>query len=125
MAYAAAARRGDVLPVCLRLASLRREAAWTARLELVQHVGPACKPETLDRAVELMPEAPEPRLLRAGRSLAAASVAPSASTRDAWLAYAHRDVVEAARLDPMDATARVMLADLVGSSAWAVAARAA
>jgi hypothetical protein len=66
-----------------------------------------------------MPDAPEPRLLRAGRAMAAAAATPCAATSRAWLACAREDLVVAARLDPMDPTARTLLAELVGAHAWA------
>ena len=72
-----------------------------------------------------MPDAPEPRLLRAARSIAIAATITCCSTRAAWLAFAHHDLQDAARLDPMDATGRAMRADLVGASAWAFRALAA
>lgn len=117
--YAAAARRGDVLPVCMRLSVARADAAWSQRLVLVRQVGPACPQEVLDRACTLMPDAPEPRLLRAARSIAIAGASTCCSMRRAWVAFAHHDLLEAARLDPMDATVRAVLADLVGRDAWA------
>ncbi len=119
IAYAAAAARGDVLPVCMRLTSARADADWALRSHLVRKVGPACEPVALDRACSFMPDAPEPRLLRAARAMAAAAVTPCASTRRAWLACAHQDLALAAHLDPMDPTARALLAELVGAHAWA------
>lgn len=116
--YSAAAGRGDVLPICLRLANARTEADWRSRRELVSSVGPACRPELLARACELMPNATEPRLLRAARALALANVSGSAGVRRACLESARKDLEEAARIDPMDATVRAMLADLVGAQAW-------
>ena len=117
IAYTAAAARGDVLPVCIRLTSARADADWSLRSRLVLEVGRACEPVALDRACSFMPDAPEPRLLRAARATAAAEATPCASTRRAWLACAHEDLTIAARLDPMDPTARSFLAELVG--AWA------
>ena len=124
-AYAAAARRGDVLPVCMRLSMARADAAWSHRLVLVRQVGPACPQEVLDRACALMPDAPEVRLLRAARSIAIAAASTCCQMRRAWVAFAHHDLLDAARLDPMDATVRAMLADLVGRDAWALQAHAA
>src|SRR5438445_179342 len=105
-AYAAAARRSDVFPACMRLTTARAEADWTLRSHLVREVGPACPQASLDRACELMPDAPEPRLLRAGRSIAMAACIGSHGARNAWLAFAHADLLVASRLDPMDPTAR-------------------
>lgn len=119
IAYAAAAARGDVLPVCMRLTSARADAEWSLRSQLVRKVGPACEPAALDRACSFMPDAPEPRLLRAARAMAAAAATPCAATRRAWLACAREDLVVAARLDSMDPTARSFLAELVGAQAWA------
>jgi hypothetical protein len=119
IAYAAAAARGDVLPVCMRLTSARADADWSVRSHLVRKVGPACEPVALDRAISFMPDAPEPRLLRAARAMAAAEATPCAATRRAWLACAREDLTVAARLDPMDPTARSFLAELVGAHAWA------
>ena len=119
IAFAAAAARGDVLPVCMRLTSARADADWGLRSHLVRKVGPACEPVALDRACSFMPDAPEPRLLRAARAMAAAEATPCASTRRAWLGCAHEDLAVAARLDPMDPTARSFLAELVGAHAWA------
>lgn len=119
MAYAAAARRGDVLPVCMRLATARTDAEWERRAQLVRHVGPECEPTALDRACAFMPDAPEPRLLRAARSTSIALDAACPEMRRAWLAFAHFDLLEATRLDAMDPTARGMLAELVGACAWA------
>ncbi len=118
-AYSAAAARGDVLPVCMRLTSARADADWSARSHLVLKVGPACEAVALDRACSFMPDAPEPRLLRAARAMAAAEATPCAATRRAWLACAREDLTVAARLDPMDPTARAFLAQLVGAHAWA------
>lgn len=118
VAYAAAARRGDVLPGCLRLSAARAEADWTLRALLIRTVGPVSPQAALDRACTFMPDAPEPRLLRAARSLAAAAATACPSTRRAWLAFAHDDLRTAVHLDPMDATARVLLAELIGPSAW-------
>lgn len=118
-AYAAAASRGDVLPVCMRLTSARADADWSLRAVLVREVGPTCEPTSLDRACNFMPDAPEPRLLRAARAVAAAAETPCAATRRAWLACAREDLTVAARLDPMDPTARAFLAELVGATAWA------
>ena len=121
-AYAGPARRGDVLPVCMRLTATRADAEWTLRTHLVRQVGPTCPQTALDRAVELMPDAPEPRLLRAGRSLAIAARTGDSIAQRAWLAFARDDLLVAARLAAMDPTARGMLADLVGASAWAAIA---
>jgi hypothetical protein len=118
-AYTVSARRGDVLPVCMRLTAARADAEWTLRASLVRQAGPASPQESLDRACDFMPDAPEPRLLRAARSIAIAATTSCACTRSQWLTFAHDDLVTAARLDPMDPTARGMLADLVGASAWA------
>lgn len=118
VAYRAAAARGDVLPVCMRLTAARAEAEWELRAELVREVGPVCQEAAIDRACSFMPDAPEPRLLRAARSLAMAAQSTCCSQRRAWLVYAHWDLETAARLDPMDATARAMIADLIGASAW-------
>ena len=71
IAYAAAAARGDVLPVCIRLTSARADADWSLRSHLV------------------------------------------------WLTCAYEVLAVAARLDPMDPTARSLLAELVGAHAWA------
>ena len=117
--YASAGRRGDVLPVCMRLSSARAEAQWALRTALTREVGPVCPEEVLDRACSFMPDAPEPRLLRAARSIAVAAGIACCATRRAWLAFARHDLLDAARLDPMDPTARGMLAELVGSNAWA------
>jgi hypothetical protein len=119
IAYAAAAGRGDVLPVCMRLTAARAEADWSLRARLVRQVGPACEPVALDRACSFMPDAPEPRLLRAARAVASAAATPCAATRRAWLGCAHEDLVTAVRLDPMDPTARALLAELVGCHTWA------
>jgi len=123
--YTSAARRGDVLPVCMRLSAARADAAWAYRLELTREAGPACPQDVLDRACSFMPDAPEPRLLRAARSIAIAATTACCSTRGAWLAFARHDLLDAARLDPMDATVRAMLYDLVGTSAWVFQAKAA
>jgi hypothetical protein len=122
VAYRAAAARGDVLPVCIRLTTARAGADWQLRSELVHEVGPACAQASLDRACDFMPDAPEPRLLRAARSIAVAEHAHCGSQRNAWLAFAHDDLSRALRLDPMDPTARAMLAELVGTSAWGMLA---
>ena len=119
IAYSAAAARGDVLPACIRLTSARAEADWSLRSQLVRKVGPTCEPVALDRACSFMPDAPEPRLLRAARAMAAAEATACASTRRAWLVCAREDLTVAARLDPMDPTARGLLAELVGADAWA------
>jgi hypothetical protein len=119
MAYSILARRGDVLPVCMRLTNARANAEWETRSHLAREVGSACDPVALDRAVSFMPDAPELRLLRAARSMAIASHVPSGCPRNAWLAFAAADLLEATRLDPMDPTARGMLAELVGATAWA------
>ena len=117
-AYAVAAQRGDVLPVCMRLAATRADAEWSLRMALVREVGPACTPLALDRACELMPDASDPRLLRAARSMAMARVT-TCGTRRAWLRYAEADLVAATKLDAMDPTARALLAELIGACAWA------
>lgn len=116
-AYTSAALRGDVLPVCMRLAATRADAEWSLRIQLIRQVGPACPSVALDRACELMPDAADPRLLRAARSLAMADVTTCAARR-AWLAFAESDLVAATRLDGMDATARALLAELIGACAW-------
>jgi hypothetical protein len=64
-----------------------------------------------------MPDAADPRLLRAARSMAMAD-ATSCATRRAWRSLAEEDLLAATKLDPMDATARALLAELVGASAW-------
>ena len=117
LAYAAAAARGDVLPVCMRLTWARADADWSGRSHLVRKVGAVCETVALDRAVSFMPDAPEPRLLRAARAMAAAEATPCATTRRAWLACAHGDLLVAARLDPMDLTARSLLAELFSAHA--------
>jgi len=117
-AYTSAARRGDVFPVCMRLATTRAEAEWSLRMQLIRQVGPACPSVALDRACELMPDASDPRLLRAARSLAMAD-ATTCGTRRAWLSFAESDLVAATRLDAMDPTARALLAELIGACAWA------
>ena len=53
--YTAAARRGDVLPVCMRLSTARADAEWAHRLVLTREAGPACPQEVLDRACSFMP----------------------------------------------------------------------
>lgn len=121
-AYAVAASRGDVLPVALRLAELRSRAQWLERRALIDGVGPSCERSALDRACELMPRAAEPRLLRAAAALRHAAIAPTCSVRASFLSAAHADLVAVARIDPMDATARAMLAELAGAQAWAVSA---
>lgn len=113
--YASACKRGDVLPACMRLASARAEAQWELRAALVREVGPVCPQDVLDRACAFMPDAPEPRLLRAARSIAAAATISCCASRRAWLAFARHDLLDAARLDPMDPTVRGMLADLMGA----------
>jgi hypothetical protein len=123
--YAAAARRGDVLPVVMRLSMARAGAEWAHRVALTREVGPACPAHVLERACAFMPDAPEPRLLRAARSVAVAATITCCSVRRAWLAFARHDLLEATRLDPMDPTGRAMLADLVGANAWAFQAQAA
>ena len=109
--YGASARRGDVLPLIFRLTSARADAEWFVREVLTRQVGPECPAEILDRACSLMPEAPEPRLLRAARSIANANAAARSDLRDAWLTFARHDLRDAARLDPMDPTVRALLAD--------------
>ena len=116
--YGAAARRGDVLPLVMRLAAARQEAEWPRRLVLTRQLGPACPQAVIDQACAFLPEAPEPRLLRAARSIAIANALCGSSTRASWLAFARHDLLEASRLDPMDPTVRALLADLVGSDAW-------
>ena len=120
MAYRAASARGDVFPVCMRLTAARAEAEWSLRSALVRECGPATPQASLDRACEYMPDAPEPRLLRAARSMAIAERTAFASIRRDWLAFAHRDLVDVLRIDAMDATARALLAELVGAHAWAM-----
>jgi hypothetical protein len=124
-AYAAAARRGDVLPVCMRLSAARADAQWGLRTALVRAVGPHCPEAVLERACAFMPDAPEPRLLRASRAMAGAAATRCCTTRRAWLELARRDLLEASRLDPMDPTARGLLADLIGGAAWAFVSGAA
>jgi len=116
-AYTAAAQRGDVFPVCMRLAATRADAEWSLRTQLIRHVGPACPAGALDRACELMPDAADPRLLRAARSMAMAD-ATTCATRRAWRSFAEADLLAALRLDGMDPTARGLLAELRGASAW-------
>lgn len=116
-AYTAAAHRGDVFPVFMRLAAARAEAEWSLRTQLVRQAGPACPSAALDRACELMPDAADPRLLRAARSMALADMTTCA-TRRAWRSLAEADLVAAMRLDTMDPTPRALLAELCGSSAW-------
>jgi len=123
VAYTVAARRGDVLPVCMRLTEARAEAAWALRANLVRQAGPASPQASLDQACSFMPDAPEPRLLRAARSIAIAATTSCPCSRSRWLTFAHDDLVTAARLDPMDPTALGMLADLVGASAWTAQTR--
>lgn len=120
--YASPAQRGDVLPICMRLSVARSHAEWEARFDLVKGVGPACRPDALATACHLMPNATEPRLLRAARALAVAEATGIEATRQACFASAKKDLADAARIDPMDATVRAMLVDLVGSQAWAAAA---
>ena len=101
----------------MRLAAARADAEWSLRAQLIRQVGPACPSAALDRACELMPDAADPRLLRAARSMAMAD-ATTCATRRAWRGLAEADLVAATRLDAMDATARALLAELVGASAW-------
>jgi hypothetical protein len=117
-AYTSAAHRGDVLPVCMRLATARADAEWSLRTELVRQAGPACPIAALDRACELMPDAADPRLLRAARSMAMAEMT-TCGTRRAWRSFAEADLVAATKLDAMDPTARALLAELIGACAWA------
>ena len=121
-AYMSSASRGDVLPAVMRLAQARAAAAWTDRATMVLAVGPACRPEALDTACEFMPRATEPLLLRAARAMSRATGAPTAHERRALLEAARTDLSSASLLDPMDATVRVLLAELCGPRAWAVAA---
>jgi hypothetical protein len=121
-AYMSSAARGDVLPVVMRLAAARASAAWTDRATIVLAVGPACRADALDTACEFMPRATEPLLLRAARAMSRATCAPNASARRALLDAARNDLSSASLLDPMDATVRVLLAELCGPRAWAVAA---
>jgi len=79
-------------------------------------VGPACRRDALDMACALMPRAVEPRLLRAAASMAMAAHAVRAVDRGAWLASARTDLDDAARIDPCDATVRVLLAELARST---------
>jgi hypothetical protein len=111
-AYRAAAARGDVLPACMRLTTARAEGEWRYRLELARAVGPACPETTLDLACSFMPDAPEPRLFRAARSIAIAERSACPRTRDSWRGFAQRDLVDVLRLDARDATARALLREL-------------
>lgn len=121
-AYMSSAARGDVLPVVMRLAQARSAAAWTDRATIVLAVGPACLPAALETACEFMPRATEPLLLRAARAMSRATCAKNAAERHALLDAARNDLSSASLLDPMDATVRVLLAELCGPRAWAVAA---
>jgi hypothetical protein len=121
-AYMGGAARGDVLPIVMRLAASRANAAWTERATLVLAIGPACHPEALDTACAFMPRATEPLLLRAARSLSRANGSTTIADRRAWLTYAQNDLASASLLDPMDATVRVLLAEISGPRAWAYAA---
>ena len=116
-AYASAAQRGDVFPVCMKLAETRADGAWGLRLALIRHVGPACPAAALDRACELMPTAADPRLLRAAHALAMAERTTCAARR-AWLSVADADLAAATKLDAMDVTARALLAERIGACAW-------
>lgn len=115
-AYAATARRGDVLPVCMRLDAARAASAWVDRTSIALTVGPVCPPHVLDTACAFMPRAVGPRLLRAAAALAQATQAAHAEARATWIDHARRDLEEAARLDPADVTVLVLrgkLADVM------------
>ena len=107
-AYAETARRGDVLPVCMRLEAARVASAWADRSSIALAVGPACPFPVLDTACAFMPRAAEPRPLRAAAAIAAAAQAKIAAERAAWVAMAGRDLDDAARIDPGDATVLVL-----------------
>lgn len=117
-AYAKTAERGDVLPACMRLVSARADGAWADRTSMAMVVGPACRRDALDMACAFMPRASEPRLLRAAAAMQSAARAGCTHERDRWLAAARCDLDAAARLDPNDLSARVLLAELVRSLSW-------
>ncbi|MCW5834275.1 MAG: hypothetical protein KIS78_17890, partial [Labilithrix sp.] len=60
-AYAEAAKRGDVLPACMRLVAARVRGAWADRASMALVVGPACRADALEMACAFMPRAVEPR----------------------------------------------------------------
>ena len=111
-AYAETARRGDVFPACMRLEAARVASAWGDRAAIALAVGPACPFDVLDTACSFMHRAAEPRLLRAAASIAAGRSARIAAERAAWIARAGRDLEDAARIDPGDATVVILRREL-------------
>jgi hypothetical protein len=100
-ALATFAARGEVLPTWMHLAEARAKKRWDDRAFLVAFVGPAAPLAVLGRACELMPRAPEPRLLRASRRM-------DESRAASHLLLADADLVAAARLDDADPTPHAM-----------------
>jgi hypothetical protein len=115
-AYVETARRGDVLPTCMRLETARVASAWADRATIALAVGPACPFHVLDTACTFMPRAAEPRLLRAAASIVAARIAKIAAERAAWITRASRDLDDAARIDPGDATVLVLRGELADAA---------
>jgi hypothetical protein len=111
-AFVELARRGDILPVCIKLAEVRTASAWQDRVTMALAAGPVCRSEVLDLGCALMPRATEPRLLRATASMHVAVHTTCAVEREAHLGSARCDLDEAALLDPSDVTVRLLLVEL-------------
>ncbi len=111
LALALDAQRGDIMPALNALVFARLEGRFDDRAFLASIVGPACPPEVLQRAGELMPRAPEPCILHAAHLLGRAR-----SETELCIAIAH--LVSAARIDDADPTPhalRVGVAHLLGA----------
>ena len=63
------AARGDVMQVCFWLDDLRGKQDWQSRAQVAWTIGPVVPATVLDRLCELMPDASEPRLLRAAANM--------------------------------------------------------
>lgn len=106
--FTISAKKGDVFPACIRLSQARADEAWLDRLNIALAVGPACPTTVLDMACRYMPNATEPRLLRACASLRLAAMASDEEERALFDDAARRDLLDVIAIDHDDVTARIL-----------------
>ena len=113
--FSVSAKKGDVFPACIRLAQARGDEAWLDRLNIALAVGPSCPASVLDMACQYMPNAVEPRLLRACSALRLAAMATDDEERELFNTAARRDLLDVLATDIHDVTARAILFDILAT----------
>ncbi|HEY8077650.1 MAG TPA: hypothetical protein VIF62_26165 [Labilithrix sp.] len=106
-ALSVSASHGDVMRICFWMGQAAFERREVILARIVREVGPRCVRDALHRACELMPRAPEPRLLRAAAILADMRAGRPACPDLAW-----RDLVEVSCVWPHEPTATALLSEL-------------